>query len=114
MYRTNNTIYIWTTDYQHHTGSLIDIPSLQKNHQHLVTLDNGDKRVSQIFLTPKGVERRKIAKATVLDFNDKLIKLVSKEDYEAFARVSKMIEQLSDEILKETQNKKQPNKTQTQ
>jgi DNA-binding MarR family transcriptional regulator len=76
--------------------------------------DDGDKRITRIFLTPKGVERRKIAKATVLDFNDKLIEMVSKEDYEAFARVSKMIEQLSDDILKETQNKQQPYKTQTQ
>jgi len=67
--------------------------------------DVGDKRITRIFLTPKGVERRKIAKNTVLDFNDKLMKMVSKEDYEAFARVSNMIEQLSDDILKETQNK---------
>lgn len=67
--------------------------------------DENDKRITRIFLTPKGVERRKIAKTTVLDFNDRLVEVVSREDYEAFARVSDMIEQLSDEILKKTQNK---------
>ncbi len=67
--------------------------------------DPKDKRITRIFLTPKGVERRKIAKATVLDFNDRLVELVSKEDYDAFARVSDMIEHLSDKILKKTQNK---------
>jgi len=67
--------------------------------------DEKDKRMTRIFLTQKGLERRKIAKATVLEFNDKLMKATSKEDYEAFARVSTIIEQLSDKILKETQNK---------
>ncbi|MCK5856577.1 MAG: MarR family transcriptional regulator [Bacteroidales bacterium] len=64
-----------------------------------------DKRITKIFLTEKGVERREIAKATVLEFNDKLVDSISKEDYAVFARVSKKIEQLSDEKLKETQNK---------
>ena len=67
--------------------------------------DDTDKRITRIFLTTKGIERRKIAKTTVLDFNDKLINLVSKEDYDAFARVSDMIEHLSDKRLKKTQIK---------
>jgi len=67
--------------------------------------DPNDKRITRIFLTPKGVERRKIAKTTVLEFNDKLVETVPKEDYEAFARVSRTIEKLSDMKLQESQNK---------
>jgi len=66
-------------------------------------VDHNDKRVIRIFLTPKGVERRKIAKKTVLEFNEKLMQKVSKKDLDAFFKVFEIIkEQVADEINQAT------------
>lgn len=53
-----------------------------------------DKRIVKIFLTPKGVERRRIAKKTVVDFNEKLNSLLEEEDLERFAKVTDIIKDL--------------------
>lgn len=53
-----------------------------------------DKRIVKIFLTEKGVERRRIAKKTVVDFNEKLNSLLEKEDLERFAKVTDIIKEL--------------------
>ncbi len=54
-------------------------------------VDEKDKRVVRIFLTNKGVQRRKIAKKTVLDFNEKLSKQISDEDIKTFFKVFDII-----------------------
>ena len=54
-------------------------------------IDEKDKRVVRIFLTNKGVQRRKIAKKTVLDFNEKLSKQISDEDIKTFFKVFDII-----------------------
>lgn len=61
--------------------------------------DDVDKRIVKIFLTEKGVERRKIAKKTVVDFNEKLNSLLEREDLERFAKVTKIIKELVNEEL---------------
>ncbi len=53
-----------------------------------------DKRIVKIFLTEKGVKRRRIAKKTVLDFNEKLNSLLEDEDLESFAKVTNIIKEL--------------------
>lgn len=50
-----------------------------------------DKRVVKIFLTEKGVARRKIAKKTVLDFNQKLLNKVDEQEMEIFFKVFDII-----------------------
>lgn len=66
-------------------------------------VDQNDKRIIRIFLTPKGVERRKIAKKKVLEFNEKLMKKTSKKDLESFFKVFEIIkEQVAEEIEEAT------------
>lgn len=66
-------------------------------------VDQNDKRIIRIFLTPQGVERRKIAKKKVLEFNEKLMQKVSKRDLDAFFKVFDVIkEQVADEIAEAT------------
>lgn len=61
--------------------------------------DTIDKRIVKIFLTEKGVERRKIAKKTVLDFNDKLNSFLEEEDLVRFEKVTDIIKELVEEEL---------------
>lgn len=56
--------------------------------------DDVDKRIVKIFLTEKGLERRKIAKRTVVDFNERLNSLLEEEDLERFAKVTEIIKEL--------------------
>ncbi len=62
-------------------------------------IDKVDKRVVKIFLTEKGIERRKIAKKTVIDFNNRLNDMVEEGDLERFSKVSEIIKQLVNEEL---------------
>ena len=66
-------------------------------------VDKSDKRIVNIFLTKKGVERRRIAKKTVLEFNAKLTELTDEKDLKSFAKVSKLIGELTQEKLENTQ-----------
>lgn len=50
-----------------------------------------DKRVVKVFLTEKGVGLRKEVKRLMLDFNDKIYERISKEDFEAFSKVTTII-----------------------
>ena len=62
-------------------------------------VDQHDKRIIRVFLTPKGVEKRKIAKKTVLEFNEKLMQKTSKKELESFFKVFDIIkEQVAEEI----------------
>ncbi len=68
-------------------------------------VDADDKRVVRIFLTDKGVERRRIAKRTVLEFNEKLKKKIDQKDLEVFFSVFEVIKEqvdieLADRIAK--------------
>ena len=64
--------------------------------------DPADKRITKLFLTPKGVERRGIAKETVLNFNKKVMSRVNEAELEAFIKVSGII---TDEVEKVIENK---------
>ncbi len=52
-----------------------------------------DKRVVKIFLTEKGVMRRRIAKKTVLDFNQKLLNKVDEKEMATFLKVFNIIKE---------------------
>ncbi len=57
--------------------------------------DEIDKRVVKIFLTEKGVEKRKISKQFILDFNEKVVKHISQEKIECFIDVLEQINELT-------------------
>lgn len=61
--------------------------------------DKDDKRIVRIFLTEKGEQLREKAKLVVLNFNEKLLKKISKKEMKDFVKVSTVIrEQIHDEI----------------
>lgn len=54
-----------------------------------------DKRVVKIFLTEKGLEKRKISKKIILDFNDKIEKNIPQHKLECFVEVLEEINKLT-------------------
>ncbi len=73
--------------------------------------DDTDKRVVRIFLTEKGVAARKISKKTIIDFNEKLLKRISKTDLQTFIRVFDIIkDQVHQEIEKHQISMEEKNK----
>ncbi len=52
-----------------------------------------DKRVVKIFLTEKGVIRRKIAKRSVLEFNERLLNKVDEKEMKIFFKVFDIIKE---------------------
>ncbi len=65
--------------------------------------NSSDKRVVKVFLTEKGVELRREVKRVVLDFNNKICERISKEDFEAFSKVTTIIKEQVQEDLAEFQ-----------
>ncbi len=58
-------------------------------------VDEQDKRVMKIFLTEKGIEKRKLVKKILIDFNKKILEKISKEDIDIFYRVIDTINELA-------------------
>jgi MarR family transcriptional regulator, organic hydroperoxide resistance regulator len=58
-----------------------------------------DKRKSLVFLTKEGIEKRKIAKKVVLDFNEELYKKLPKTKVKAFFEVSYKIDAYLSSLL---------------
>jgi DNA-binding MarR family transcriptional regulator len=67
--------------------------------------DEQDRRVVRIFLTEKGQQLREKAKTVVLNFNEKLFGKITKKEMEAFAKVTSIIrDQTENEIAIFQQN----------
>jgi DNA-binding MarR family transcriptional regulator len=64
-----------------------------------------DKRVVRIFLTQEGLELKKKIKDVVINFNKKLFKKISKEDFEAFVKINDLIKEQVKEDVAEFQEK---------
>lgn len=58
-----------------------------------------DKRKSLVFLTEEGVEKRKVAKKVVLEFNEELYKKLPKTKVKAFFEVSYKIDEYLNELM---------------
>jgi DNA-binding MarR family transcriptional regulator len=56
-------------------------------------LNEDDRRVVKIFLTPRGSELRVKVRKVVIDFNSKLSEIINPADMEAFVRVNEIIRQ---------------------
>ncbi len=90
------------------------LKKLEKNGCIYRKVSPDDKRVVKIFLTEKGVQRRKIAKKVVLDFNQKLLNKIDEEEMKTFFKVFDIIKEqvaieLGDLPAKEEKDKKQVN-----
>lgn len=66
----------------------------------------GDYRKVLVYLTDKGVELRKLTKATIVEFNDKLKTKVSPTKLKNFYEVMRIIDQTTDKELTEQKNNK--------
>lgn len=63
-------------------------------------VDKFDKRKVLIFLTEEGVELRREVKSVVIDFNDKLLKVIPKSKLAIFFEVMDIIDDtIEDELL---------------
>jgi DNA-binding MarR family transcriptional regulator len=60
-----------------------------------------DRRKSLVFLTKEGVEKRKLARDVVLEFNETLYKKLPKTKVKAFFEVSFKIDEYLNELLEE-------------
>jgi len=58
-----------------------------------------DKRVTLVFLTELGVQKRKMVKQFILEFNEKLNTKLKKKDLEGFFTVMNALDELVDEIV---------------
>lgn len=61
--------------------------------------DENDKRKVLIFLTEEGVEKRKIARQVVLDFNDHIMNSIPKGKLKTFFEVAERLDQSIDAEL---------------
>lgn len=60
-----------------------------------------DKRKVLIFLTEKGLEKRKIIRSSLLSFNEELERKISQEDLQGFYKVMNALDNLIEEIENE-------------
>jgi len=67
--------------------------------------DNGDKRVVKIFLTDQGMKLREKVKRVVVDFNERLLNKISKEEFIAFEKVNSLIKEQVKFDIEDYQNR---------
>lgn len=58
-------------------------------------VDENDKRIMKIFLTDYGIEKRKLVKKILINFNQKLFKIITKKELEIFYKVIVAINDLA-------------------
>jgi DNA-binding MarR family transcriptional regulator len=58
-----------------------------------------DKRITLVFLTELGVQKRKMVKQFILEFNEKLTTKLKKRDLEGFFTVMNALDESVDEIV---------------
>lgn len=63
-------------------------------------IDGVDKRKVHIFLTEKGLVKRRISKRVVLDFNNKLVSKIPRSKVKIYFEVMEKVDQICDEELK--------------
>jgi DNA-binding MarR family transcriptional regulator len=63
-------------------------------------VDLTDKRKVLIFLTDLGLEKRKVSRQVVLDFNDKLVARIPKSKLKIYFEVMEKIDQVAEEELR--------------
>jgi DNA-binding MarR family transcriptional regulator len=58
-----------------------------------------DKRITLVFLTELGVQKRKMVKKFILEFNEKLTSKLKKKDLDGFFTVMNALDESVDEIV---------------
>ncbi len=63
-----------------------------------------DKRITLVYLTELGVQKRKMVKQFILDFNNKLTSRLKKKELEGFFAVMNALDESVDEIVSNYKN----------
>ena len=63
-----------------------------------------DKRITLVYLTELGVQKRKMVKQFILDFNKKLTSRLKKKELEGFFAVMNALDESVDEIVSNYKN----------
>lgn len=63
--------------------------------------DETDKRIVRIYLTQSGLEKRKIARDTILKFNEKILTNIKEKDLEVLVKVLEQISALTKDFRTE-------------
>lgn len=68
--------------------------------------DSNDKRLSRVFLTPKGITHRKIAKQKVMEFNELVYDKIPKSKLDSLVNIMHKIESIVDQEVLNSQTSK--------
>lgn len=82
------------------------LKSMEKKGLIYREVDEKDKRIIRIFLTEYGVIKMKIAKKTIVTFNEKILKRVKKSELKVFYKVMNAINELASEDKENKNDKK--------
>jgi DNA-binding MarR family transcriptional regulator len=66
--------------------------------------DVSDKRLVRICLTKKGIEKRKMAREVVKDFNSKLLEVISPKEFDIFKTVISKVQNVTETYKIEMKN----------
>jgi DNA-binding MarR family transcriptional regulator len=77
------------------------INAMEKDGLLIREVSKNDKRITLVYLTEKGVEKRKLVKKFILDFNERINLKIKKKDLEGFYKVMNVVDDLVDDILEE-------------
>lgn len=83
------------------------LKSMEKKGLIYKETDPDDKRIVRIFLTDYGVIKRKIAKNTIIQFNEKIMKKVSQKELKVFYKVINAINDLASEEKSDKKKEKE-------
>ena len=65
-----------------------------------------DKRVTNVYLTPKALKLRKKIKDTVINFNKTVMASITSEELATYNKVSELIRKTAESEIENKQNKK--------
>lgn len=75
------------------------LKSMEKQKLIYREADKNDRRVTKIFLTPKGVQIRKEIKKMVVEFNEKVQAEITEKEQQTYHKVSEIIKKQIDKEL---------------
>jgi DNA-binding MarR family transcriptional regulator len=66
--------------------------------------ESEDKRIVKIFLTEEGIAKKKLAKQTILNFNEKVLNYLDSADIERFISIINKIRECSQNEIENNQD----------
>ncbi len=80
------------------------LKSMENNGLIYKKRETDDRRIVRIYLTEEGVAKRKLAKQTIINFNEKLLQRLKSSDIQHFINIMNVIKECSQNEIDENQN----------